>query len=155
MQQIIETSKLNDTLVNAKRVEHLEKNVYKVHGDNGYEIFEVIEFNADTKVLKVRHNHTVHELAFKRPVDMILDELGIKAAAGNANKDIKAPMPGKVLDVMVKVGDTVSKGSPVLILEAMKMENVLKAESDGLVKKVMAVKDSNVEKNEVLVELDL
>ena len=155
MQQIIKTSELNDAIVNAKRVEHLEKNVYKVHSKEGYDIFEVIEFNPATKTLTVRHNHTVHNLAFKRPVDIVLDELGIKPAAGSANKDIKAPMPGKVLNVMVKEGDTVSKGSPVLILEAMKMENVLKAESDGLVKKVIAVKDGNVEKNEVLVELDL
>ena len=155
MKQIIETSKLNKALVNAQRVEHLEKNVYKVHSKDSYEIIEVIEYNLALKELTIRHNHSVHQIAVQRPVDLMLAQLGIKAATANLNKDIKAPMPGKVLEVMVKEGDSVEKGTPILILEAMKMENVLKAEVDGVVKKVMAVKDNNVEKNEILVELDL
>lgn len=50
-------------------------------------------------------------------------------------KEIKAPMPGLVLNVLVNVGDNVEKDTPLLILEAMKMENVIKAGSSAVVKK--------------------
>jgi biotin carboxyl carrier protein len=61
-------------------------------------------------------------------------------------------MPGMVLSILVKEGDEVKKGDTLLILEAMKMENSLKASADGQVKKVVAVKGTAVEKNQVLIQ---
>ena len=71
-----------------------------------------------------------------------------------ANKkvgDLKAPMPGLVLNVLVKAGDTVKKNDPVLVLEAMKMENVIKAPADATVKAVAAEKGKPVEKGQLLI----
>ena len=67
-----------------------------------------------------------------------------RPAAGGAG--IKAPLPGVVLDIKVKVGDTVSKGQTVAILEAMKMENNINADRDG---KVVSI---NVEKGQSIAE---
>ena len=67
-------------------------------------------------------------------------------------KDIKAPMPGLILDLKVKPGDEVKKGDVVLILEAMKMENIIKAPGDGLVKAVKVNLKQSVEKNQVLIQ---
>jgi biotin carboxyl carrier protein len=69
-------------------------------------------------------------------------------------KEIKAPMPGLVLNVLVNAGDTVDKDTPLLILEAMKMENVIKAASSATVKKVNATKGVPVEKGAVLIEFE-
>ena len=80
--------------------------------------------------------------------------MGIKRTFEAVNTDIKAPMPGKVLSVVVTEGDEVKKGDAILILEAMKMENVLKAEGDCIIKKVLVNKEESVEKNQVLIELD-
>jgi biotin carboxyl carrier protein len=63
-------------------------------------------------------------------------------------------MPGMVLNVLVKEGDIVEKDTPILILEAMKMENVIKSAASAVVKKVRAVKGVAVEKNAVLVEFE-
>ena len=63
---------------------------------------------------------------------------------------IKAPMPGNILDVKVKVGDTVKAGDPVVILEAMKMENPIPAPKAGKITSVNAVKGSSVEAGTVL-----
>lgn len=63
-------------------------------------------------------------------------------------------MPGKVLELLAKEGDTLSKGDNILILEAMKMENVIKAEVDCVIKKIHISSQENVEKNQVLIELD-
>jgi biotin carboxyl carrier protein len=68
--------------------------------------------------------------------------------------DIKAPMPGLVLKVLVTPGQAIKKGDPVLILEAMKMENVFKATSDATVKEIKVAELTAVEKGEVLIVLE-
>ncbi|HNH66215.1 MAG TPA: biotin/lipoyl-binding protein, partial [Bacteroidia bacterium] len=67
--------------------------------------------------------------------------------------DLKAPMPGLVLDILVSEGQTIQKGDSLLVLEAMKMENNLKAINDAVVKKINVSKGDKVEKNTVLIEL--
>lgn len=118
------------------------------------EVIEVLNVNFDTKELKIRHNHTTHILNYKNELDVVLDQMGIKRTFEALNTDVKAPMPGKVLDVVVSEGDEVKKGDAILILEAMKMENVLKAEGDCIVKKILVNTQESVEKNQILIELD-
>ncbi|MBL7811956.1 MAG: acetyl-CoA carboxylase biotin carboxyl carrier protein subunit [Bacteroidetes bacterium] len=65
---------------------------------------------------------------------------------------IKAPMPGLVLDVCTEPGMEVKKGDKVLVLEAMKMENIIKAQGDGIVGKVLVEKGQAVDKNQLLIE---
>ena len=64
---------------------------------------------------------------------------------------VVAPIAGKVLRVIAKVGDTVARGDVLLILEAMKMENEVKASADGTVKEVVAVEGAKVTEGETLV----
>ena len=75
---------------------------------------------------------------------------------GGANEkklnEIKAPMPGLILDIKVEVGQEVKKGDPILILEAMKMENILKSPGDGIVKAIKVKVKDNVEKGQLLLE---
>lgn len=68
--------------------------------------------------------------------------------------EIKSPMGGKILDVKVAVGDTVSEGDEVIILEAMKMELPVVAEASGTVKEVKCGKGDAVEADAVLVVLE-
>ena len=72
--------------------------------------------------------------------------------AGNIS--VTAPMPGKVLAVEVKVGDSVTSGAPVLVLEAMKMENDIVAPKDGKVVAVNVKAGDSVESGAVLVSLE-
>jgi biotin carboxyl carrier protein len=71
----------------------------------------------------------------------------------NASKvnEIKAPMPGLVLDVRVSEGEAVKKGDAIIVLEAMKMENIIKSPTDGIIKKISVKKGVAVEKNQVLI----
>jgi acetyl-CoA carboxylase biotin carboxyl carrier protein len=68
--------------------------------------------------------------------------------------EILAPMPGKIIDVLVKVGDTVSEDDELVILEAMKMENPVYATAGGVVKEIKIAKDSTVEADQLLVILE-
>ena len=65
-----------------------------------------------------------------------------------------APMPGMVLEILINNGETVTEGQPVIILEAMKMENVLKAPGDGVVKVIKVKKGDPVDKKQVLIEME-
>jgi biotin carboxyl carrier protein len=68
---------------------------------------------------------------------------------------IKAPMPGKIIDVLVREGSTVLRGEPVVILEAMKMQNEILSPVNGVITKVAAKANTNVMKDDVLVEIKL
>ena len=67
---------------------------------------------------------------------------------------IKSPLPGVILDIKVKEGDTVKRGQTLLILEAMKMENEIPADFDGTVKKILVEKGQTVKAGETLIEVD-
>jgi biotin carboxyl carrier protein len=68
--------------------------------------------------------------------------------------EILAPMPGKILQVMVKVGDKVAEDDELLILEAMKMENPIYSTADGVVKEIKVAKDDTVDSDQVLVVME-
>ena len=84
----------------------------------------------------------------------LLEKMGMSVKPGAASGDIMAPMPGKVLQVLVKEGDAVEEGQPLLVLEAMKMENVIKAAVNGKVSVVKAAQGQAVEKGALLVGVE-
>jgi biotin carboxyl carrier protein len=76
------------------------------------------------------------------------------ALTGTEDKIIRAPMPGLVLSVAVKAGDTVKRGMTLAIIEAMKMENMIKSSTDGVVTEIFVSAGRAVDKNEKLLELE-
>ena len=85
--------------------------------------------------------------------EMLLERYGIEDAAHTGPREVHAPMPGLVLDVFISDGDAVEKGQPLLVLEAMKMENEIRAASAGTVRRVHVRTGEAVGKNDLLVEL--
>jgi biotin carboxyl carrier protein len=75
------------------------------------------------------------------------------ARGGLAASELTAPMPGKVLKVLVSEGDTIKAGEPAIVIEAMKMETLISAEAPAKVSKVRVTLGQMVDANEVLVEL--
>lgn len=112
---------------------------------------EVIKADPEEKTFVVSVNGNKYTLGVKDKYDALLQSLGMDNLAGSKVNEIKAPMPGLVLEVVVAEGDAVKKGDPVIVLEAMKMENILKSPSDGTVKKINVKKGMAVEKNQVLI----
>jgi len=86
--------------------------------------------------------------------DLLLDRLGLKTSDELGEGQLHAPMPGKILELMVSEGDEVDLDEPVAILEAMKMENELKAPVAGVIKSIQVQKDQSVEKNELILEIE-
>ncbi len=112
---------------------------------------EVIKADYAEKSFVVSVNGNKYQLQVKDKYDELLKSLGLDNLNTSKVNEIKAPMPGLVLDLRVSEGDKVQKGDAVLVLEAMKMENIIKSPTDGIIKKINVKKGVAVEKNQVLV----
>lgn len=86
--------------------------------------------------------------------DLLLERYGLAASAAAGTQAIRAPMPGLVLSIAVEPGEPVRKGMGLAVLEAMKMENELRAEHDGTVKAVHVAPGDAVGKNDLLMEIE-
>jgi len=113
---------------------------------------EVIKADRSTKIFQFKINNKILTVEVKDKFDLLLEKMGMTNGAAAKINNIKAPMPGLVIDLKVKAGDVVKAGDPLLILEAMKMENILKSPGDGTIKNVKTRKGDSVEKGQVLIE---
>ena len=114
--------------------------------------FRIRILKREAKELKLEINGNCYYLNIKDPYDLLLHQLGMDLEEnGSGVKEIKAPMPGLVIKVLVENGEQVSKNSPLLILEAMKMENILKSPAEGKIASIKIKERDAVEKGQVLI----
>lgn len=121
--------------------------------DKSYTI-QVVKADFANKMFSIAVNGHEYTVNAKDEFDLLLDKMGLSAQTQHKINNIKAPMPGLVLDVLVSPGQEVAKDTPLVILEAMKMENVLKSPGEGKVKSLGVKKGDAVEKNHVLLTFE-
>ena len=115
---------------------------------------EILEDQTESNQLKLKINHRVFEIKKKGSLDALISAMGLDKPKIKKLKELQAPMPGRIVSVVVSVGDELNIGDEILSLEAMKMENVLKAEGIGIVKSINVGKDDVVDKGSVLIEFE-
>lgn len=122
--------------------------------DNGqkYEA-KVLSSDANAKAYRVEINGTVYHISLKDEYDILVDKMGLSISTEKKSGNIIAPMPGLVLDIMINEGDEVEKGDALFILEAMKMENVIKADGKATIKKIHCTKGDSVDKSQLIIEM--
>jgi len=126
-------------------------NTYHIISDNKSYNVELVNIDKVKKALEVKINGKTYKTSVLEELDLLLKELGMDAALSAKVNEIKAPMPGLVLDIIAEVGQEVNEGDNILILEAMKMENNIKSPTTGVIKEIKCQKGAAVEKNEVLI----
>jgi propionyl-CoA carboxylase alpha chain len=104
--------------------------------------------------LQVQHNGTRIEALVMSPRMAELHQLMPYKAAPDLSRFVLSPMPGLLVEVAVSVGQKVQAGERVAVIEAMKMENVLFAAQDGVVKKVVAAKGESLTVDQMIVEFE-
>ncbi|MCH1583586.1 MAG: hypothetical protein L7S62_00360 [Flavobacteriales bacterium] len=103
----------------------------------------------------IRVNGVVQALQVLGPQQLLLESMGMSANVETQEKHVESPMPGKILQVMVAPGTVVDEGDPLLVLEAMKMENVIRAPRSGVIAGVEAQVGEAVEKAAILVTYEM
>jgi biotin carboxyl carrier protein len=136
-------------------------NVDLMHNDEG--TFSILMDNRSHNISLVPSQkpkiYTAHTLYNTYELEVIDAEARYIRNRGDSalvqtEKQITAPMPGKIVKVLVKEGDDVTKGQTLVTISAMKMESEYKAAVDGIVKAVLVADGDTVEANQVLIEID-
>jgi biotin carboxyl carrier protein len=125
---------------------------YHIIKDNASYNASVLEYDEENKSLVISVRGNVYKVEVKDEYDVLLENLGIDISTGKKVSDIKAPMPGLVKDILIQAKQEVHQGDSLLILEAMKMENIIKSPTDGVIKSIEIELDAAVEKNQVLIK---
>ena len=138
---------------NEKEIDIIEikDGIFHIIKDNKSYNAEVLKANKEEKSFVIRVNGNKYTVQLKDKYDDLLKELGMEMGSSTKVKDLKAPMPGLVVDVRVKKGDEVKKGDALVVLQAMKMENIIKCPTEGSIKKIHITKGNAIEKNQIMI----
>ena len=130
-----------------------EKNRHILHNNKSYQV-AILEKNFFNKTYTIQVNNTTYKVDISDNLDRLITEMGFENSASKHINELKAPMPGLILEVFVKTGQQVKENDSLLILEAMKMENIITSPRDGIIKSIFAIKGDAVEKNYLLIEFE-
>jgi biotin carboxyl carrier protein len=125
-----------------------------IHNHKSYSI-SIVGFLTKEKSCVIQVNNQEILVSIEDRFDILLKQLGMDSVNNKKVNEVIAPMPGLVLSLNVSLGDSVAQGDSLLVLEAMKMENIIKSPSDGIVKSIEVVSSQAVEKNQVLIRFEL
>ncbi len=146
--QINESEALDlDAIALNDDVMHVLKDGIKYH-------VKVIARDYNNKTYTLSINDTVFKVSIADKYDQQVESMGLSKIVVQALTHLKAPMPGLVLEIFANVGDQIKEGENLLILEAMKMENIIKAPGDVTIKSILISKGEAVEKAQVLIEFE-
>lgn len=115
---------------------------------------ELLEDRSEDNFLKIKINHRVFEVKKKGELDDLISAMGLDVPKVRKLKELLAPMPGRIVQVSIVVGQELNIGDEILSLEAMKMENVLKAEGVGKVKAIFVEGNQIVDKGAIMIEFE-
>lgn len=135
-------------------IHRVNDHTFQVLFEGGSYTVHLLAFDQDNGTVSLSINDKHAEVKLSTELERLLKKLGMENLANTKVSSVKAPMPGLIHSILVAEGDEISKGDPLLILEAMKMENIIKSPTDGSIKKIHAVIGASVEKGKVLVEFN-
>jgi biotin carboxyl carrier protein len=144
---------INDNKTNAD-IKQLSPTAFHIINELQSYNVELVTFNSADKTAEIKVNNNSYTVTAKDQFDILLEKLGLTSLTANKISELKAPMPGMVLKVFVTEGAEVKKGENLFILEAMKMENIIKSPDDVTVKTVKIVPGDKVEKGQVLLQFN-
>ncbi|MFK7968911.1 MAG: acetyl-CoA carboxylase biotin carboxyl carrier protein subunit [Bacteroidia bacterium] len=121
--------------------------------DKNYRVL-IHDINPEESTVTLGLNGKKTTVKLRSRLTRLLEEMGLGDALIAKIDSVKAPMPGLVRAINVKSGDSVSKGDPLFILEAMKMENVIKSPGDGSIASIHVEEGATVEKNEIMLKFN-
>ncbi|WP_299319156.1 biotin/lipoyl-containing protein [uncultured Maribacter sp.] len=129
------------------------KNLHVLDNNTAFEV-EIVHSDFMNKTMTLSINGNIYEVKLEDEYDQQVKKMGLLAVTTQKLNEVKAPMPGLIVDVMVKVGQEIVEGTPLIVLSAMKMENIILAQGEGVIKSIEIKKDDAVEKGQVIIEME-
>ncbi|MEM6893042.1 MAG: biotin/lipoyl-containing protein [Bacteroidota bacterium] len=129
-------------------------------GNNSYHViadqkaYRANIVSADGKQLSVNINGNLHEITIADVNDQMVKAMGLLEASAQKINDVQAPMPGLIVSIKVSPGQTIAKDDQLLVLSAMKMENIILAAGEGVVKSIHVKEGEAVDKGQVIIEME-
>lgn len=125
-------------------IQRLDNDYYQVILNNQTFIASVSKSEC---CIEIKIGHQTHLVEYTHEAQEALEKIGIMRKKAIRQEVVKAPMPGLIVDIFVREGTKVKTGQPLLILKAMKMENIIKSPHDGVIKRLLVNKDQKIEKD--------
>lgn len=141
---------------NIESIDSIQKSINNFHILENNQSFDVqvIKSDFNRKKYTVQVNGNNYQVDISNELDLLINDLGLEASSSKKGNEIKAPMPGLIVSIDVKVGQEIAEGDSVLVLEAMKMENTLLSPRGGIIRSILIGTGDKVEKNELLIEME-
>ena len=146
--------KITHSELEAVDIQKLSDQLYHSVRNNQSYHAEIIEVDLLNKQVHLSVNGVTYKCDIHDDLDIMITSMDMASQGKEQKKDLVSSMPGLVLSVEVSEGDEVTEGTTLMILEAMKMENVLKAGSDGVIKNILCKPKDSVEKGQLLIEIE-
>jgi len=145
---------LSEAKLNKADIIPIEENTYHIlHNNTAYNAI-ALDANFKAKTYTISVNGNSYKVSIADAYDQMVDQMGLLVNTSKKENEIKAPMPGLILDILVKEGQEIHEGTPLLVLSAMKMENSILSQSDGIVKAIKVKKDDAVDKGQLIIEME-
>jgi len=135
-------------------IQSLKNEQLHVIHNNASCIISVVKSDFQSRNYEINIGSEKYHITVQNNLDALIKKLGFTHGSDTLSNELKAPMPGIILDITAKKGETIKKGDPLVILEAMKMENTLNAPTDGKIKSIHFSKGQSVEKGALLIEME-
>ncbi|TJY34081.1 acetyl-CoA carboxylase biotin carboxyl carrier protein subunit [Pontimicrobium aquaticum] len=146
--------KLNSLDIANTDIIKISNTKYHVIDKNKSIIADITKADFNSKSYEVKVNNNTYNININNELHQLIKDMGFTIGKSKLINEIKAPMPGLILDINIKVGQDIKENDTLLVLEAMKMENIITSPRDGIIKTISAVKGNAVEKNELLIEFE-
>jgi biotin carboxyl carrier protein len=144
------------TKADAEAIDCIETsdNTFHILHENTTIDASILNSDFNKKLYTVKVNNNTYEVNINNALDQQIEALGFEVGASIKINDIKAPMPGLILEISISEGQEVKENDALLILEAMKMENVIKSPRDGIIKSIKVKQTEAVDINSLLIEFE-
>ncbi|MGB6152420.1 MAG: biotin/lipoyl-containing protein [Pricia sp.] len=132
--------------INASELHVLKNNM-------AYDV-RLLKANFAGRTITLSVNGNVYDVEIKDEDDLMVQKMGLLTNASQRLQDIKAPMPGLIIDILVEPGQSIEEGTPLFILSAMKMENQILSQGSGTVKALAVAVGDPVEKAQLVIQME-
>ncbi len=130
-----------------------DTNFHVLKDRKAYEI-QLVKADFPNRTLTVSVNGNSYRIRINDSYDQLVEKMGLLSNASQKAKNILAPMPGLIMNIMVATGQEILEGTPLLVLSAMKMENQILSQGAGKIKSIEVKVGDTVDKGQLIIEMD-